>query len=80
MDDYTGAGYGADSDAVDRCIQDVLVKAGFSLDPTYTGKAFWGMQEYLKTHEIRQKKVLFLHTGGGPLFFDYLEKEYRGKV
>ena len=80
VDDYTGAGYGTDNDAVSRCIRKVLVKAGFSLDPTYTGKAFWGMQEYLKAHEIRQKKVLFIHTGGGPLFFDYLEKEYRGKV
>ena len=72
VDDYTGAGYGTDNDAVSRCIREVLVKAGFSLDPTYTGKAFWGMQDYLNRKCITGKKVLFIHTGGTPLFFDYM--------
>ena len=76
-------------ETLDEAITDVqdgetiVVNAGeykLNANLTYTGKAFWGMQEYLKTHGIRNKKVLFLHTGGGPLFFDYLEKEYRGKV
>ena len=42
------------------------------LDPTYTGKAFWGMQDYLNRKCITGKKVLFIHTGGTPLFFDYM--------
>lgn len=45
------------------------------LDMTYTGKAFYGMMEYLKKQEITGKKILFLHTGGLPLFFDFLEDE-----
>ena len=46
---------------------------GIPLDPTYTGKAFWGMLQYLKDHGIRGKRILFLHTGGTPLFFDLLK-------
>lgn len=41
------------------------------LDPTYTGKAFFGMKEYLKEHNIKNKNILFIHTGGYPIFCDY---------
>ena len=40
-----------------------------------TGKAFWGMECYLKDHHIENADVLFLHTGGAPLFYDYLIDE-----
>ena len=50
-----------------------------TMDGIYTGKAFYGMKEYLKTHQIRGKNVLFLHTGGAPLFFDELTDLYSGK-
>ena len=41
---------------------------------TYTGKAFYGMQDYLREKDIKGKKILFIHTGGTPLFFDSIEK------
>ena len=41
---------------------------------TYTGKAFYGMVRYLEEHQIHNKNILFLHTGGTPLFFDFLEE------
>lgn len=31
------------------------------------------MQDYLKENSIMGKKVLFIHTGGTPLFFDYMK-------
>ena len=35
------------------------------LDPTYTGKAFNGMKNFLQTNKIpRLSKILFWHTGG----------------
>ena len=43
------------------------------LDPTYTGKAFWGMREYIKKNKIVGKKILFIHTGGTPPVFRLYE-------
>jgi len=50
----------------------VFINDGIALDTTYTGKAFWGMQRYLEKQGIRGKNILFIHTGGTPLFFDVL--------
>lgn len=69
VDDYT-SGYGKDSAQVAETIEMVLKTYGIPLDTTYTGKAFMGMTEYLKS--VKGKNVLFLHTGGTPLFFDAL--------
>ncbi len=73
-DDYVLDGYGKYNSEIDDTIKDVLTKYGIPLNRTYTGKAFWGMKEYLKKFDIRGKKVLFIHTGGTPLFFDYLKE------
>ena len=45
---------------------------GMPLNKTYTGKAFWGMTEYIKKNDIKHKNILFINTGGAPLFFDDL--------
>ena len=42
------------------------------MDGTYTGKAFLGMEHYIEEHQISGKKILFIHTGGTPLFYDWL--------
>lgn len=70
VDDYIGGGYGARSEAVDRVIRETMIKYGLPLDPTYTGKAFAGMLDYVGRKTIQGKKILFIHTGGTPLFFD----------
>lgn len=56
-----------------KTISTQMKQNGMPLDPTYTGKAFYGMLSYLKKNYITGKKVLFVHTGGTPLFFDYLQ-------
>ena len=56
-------------------IRKVYASDGIPLDMTYTGKAFYGMVKYLEDNQIRDKNILFLHTGGTPLFFDFLEQE-----
>lgn len=73
IDDYT-SGYGKDNNRVIETIETVLKNYGIPLDATYTGKAFMGMKEYISTKEIHKKNVLFIHTGGTPLFFDTLRK------
>lgn len=73
-DAYLKGGYGEYDDAIRETIMQVFIMAGIPLDPTYTGKAFCGMREYLKKEKIQGKNILFLHTGGTPLFFDFLKK------
>jgi len=73
IDDYVLDGYGAYNNEVLEVIREVLIKDGIPLDTTYTGKGFWGMTEYIKENQIAGKNILFIHTGGLPLFFDDLE-------
>ena len=74
VDDYVLEGYGSFNSEIDETIKDVLMKYGIPLNRTYTGKAFWGMGKYLERRKINNKNILFIHTGGTPLFFDYLSK------
>ena len=71
-DDYVGAGYGSRSHKVDSMIQSIMAQYGVPLDPTYTGKAFAGMVDYIGKESLTGRNVLFIHTGGTPLFFDGL--------
>ncbi|WP_404292798.1 pyridoxal-phosphate dependent enzyme [Cytobacillus kochii] len=73
IDDYVLDGYGSYNDKILQTVRDVLINDGIPMDTTYTGKAFWGMKEYIKKNYITDKKILFIHTGGTPLFFDKLE-------
>lgn len=73
-DAYLCNGYGTYHRQIEKTIYQQLTRNGIPLDPTYTGKAFWGMQEYITKNKIVGKKVLFIHTGGTPLFFDYMRR------
>lgn len=72
-DSYIAEGYGKYNEGILNDIRIVLTTDGIPLDPTYTGKAWWGMHQYLMKHDIIEKTVVFLHTGGLPLFFDLME-------
>lgn len=70
IDSYICDGYAKYNCAILNCIDDMICKNGIPLNTTYTGKAFWGMTEILKENNILNKNILFIHTGGCPLFFD----------
>lgn len=74
IDDYVLDGYGDYNNEILLTIKNVLINDGIPLDKTYTGKAFWGMKDYIKKNQITDKNILFIHTGGTPLFFDDLEE------
>jgi D-cysteine desulfhydrase len=76
LDDYTCGGYGQYNNEISDLIINMYKKHGIPLDPTYTGKAFWGMLEFCKENQISNKNILFIHTGGTPLFFDFLKGQY----
>ncbi len=69
---YNCGGYGVKDRRVEDLIREVFCETSIPLDPTYTGKALRGMLDYLADHQIQGRNILFLHTGGGPLFYDYL--------
>lgn len=73
-DEYVGNGYGIEDTEILKAINDSLIRFGIPLDSTYTGKAFTGMKKYLAENNIENKNVLFIHTGGTPLFFDDIER------
>lgn len=74
LDDFTGTGYGKESRLVIDTIKNVMIRYGIPLDSTYTGKAFYGMEQYLVHENVTEKNILFIHTGGMPLFFDDVNK------
>ena len=74
LDQYVGEGYGQFAPAVEDATFTCLSQYGIPLDSTYTGKAFAGMKDYLLANEVYNQNILFLHTGGTPLFFDDLAR------
>lgn len=74
IDDYIGKGYADIYPEIVVTIKQVAAKTGVILDPVYTGKAFYGMLDYLEKRDVKGKHILFIHTGGTPLLFCYSEK------
>ncbi|MCD6116075.1 D-cysteine desulfhydrase family protein [bacterium] len=73
--DYDKAGYGVITDNERTAIKKLAETEGIILDPVYTGRAFYGMLDYLTRKKIPIKSnVLFWHTGGLPSNFYYAEK------
>lgn len=75
VDDYLMGGYGKTSLDINEMIDEMMKKYGLPLDRTYTGKAFYGMREYILKNNLKGKKILFIHTGGTPLYFDDLRRD-----
>jgi 1-aminocyclopropane-1-carboxylate deaminase len=64
LNEYHFGGY-AKSDAVlNQFVQRFNQQNSFEIEPTYTGKAMFALVDYLKSKNLRNKKVLFVHTGG----------------
>ncbi len=74
-DSYICGGYSKHTPEIKEVIHQMLCKNGIPLNATYTGKAFWGMTEFIKQNNIKDKNILFINTGSAPLFFDDIEVE-----
>lgn len=80
FDEYRGDGYGVRQEEVGTVIHQMMEWNGIPMDSTYTGKAFWGMMKWLEERRIHGARILFLHTGGTPLYFDELYANTRTDV
>lgn len=75
FDEYRCGGYGRYDRDIEDAIQNMMEEHGIFLDPAYTGKAYAGMLRVLESGGTDKDSVLFLHTGGLPLYFDYLRQK-----
>lgn len=65
--DYTFGAYNNPVKEVREAVYYMARKEGILLDPCYTGKAFYGLLDLVKTGKIAAgETVIFLHTGGQP--------------
>lgn len=68
--DQCRGSYGAPDDAIADLIRRQFRDHGLPLDMTYTGKAYYAMEQLIRQKGWQGKRVIFIHTGGTPLFFD----------
>lgn len=73
IDDYLCGGYGKHNAGILNTIKNLFESDGIPLNATYTGKAFYGMMDFIEKNNIKGKNILFINTGGAPLFFESLE-------
>lgn len=65
FDNYLCGGYAKYNDELFSTIKECISKEGMLIDPTYSGKAFWGMTNILSSEQVfHGKNVLFWNTGG----------------
>ena len=64
--------YGVFDEDMADTIRHMMRTHGVPMDGTYTGKAYCALKKLAKKEGWQNRKVLFIHTGGTPLFFDTL--------
>ncbi|WP_210772199.1 D-cysteine desulfhydrase [Pseudodesulfovibrio sp. zrk46] len=78
FDGYVGPGYSLPTDSMVEAVKLLASTEGILLDPVYSGKAMAGLVDLVrKGHFPEGSNVLFLHTGGSPALYAYLDT-FRG--
>lgn len=74
FDDYVGPGYSIPTDGMTEAVKLLAQTESILLDPVYSGKAMAGLIDLVrKGHFAPGSNVLFLHTGGSPALYAYLD-------
>jgi D-cysteine desulfhydrase len=74
FDEYVGPGYSIPTDSMIEAVKLLAQTESILLDPVYSGKAMAGMVDLVrKGHFAEGSNVLFLHTGGSPALYAYLD-------
>lgn len=73
-DQYVGPGYSLPTDSMAEAVSLLARTEAILLDPVYSGKAMAGMIDLVRKGVFTKgQKILFLHTGGSPALYAYLE-------
>jgi D-cysteine desulfhydrase len=79
FDQYVGPGYSLPTDAMVEAVKLLARTEAVLLDPVYSGKAAAGLIDLVrKGHFSKGANVLFLHTGGSPALYAYMETFRQG--
>ena len=70
LDEYLCGGYGLYSSEIEETIREMKREYDLALDPTYTGKSFYGMLKEIEKGHLGGN-ILFIHTGGYPIYLDW---------
>ena len=62
--DYLYGGYEQFSPEMEVYLKKAMRKTGLMFDTTYSGKAFYGMMDIIRKQGMKDKKIVFWHTGG----------------
>ncbi len=74
FDQYVGPGYSIPTDSMVEAVKLFAKTEAILLDPVYSGKAAAGLIDLVrKGHFPDGSNVLFLHTGGSPALFAYMD-------
>ena len=70
LDQYHFGGYAKKNPTLISFINEFNQSNSFQIEPVYTGKVMFAMHQYVKTNKSlsKNKKILFIHTGG---IFDF---------
>ena len=73
-DEYVGPGYSVPTDGMIEAVKLLARTESILLDPVYSGKAMAGLIDLVrKGHFEKGSNVLFLHTGGAPALYAYMD-------
>lgn len=74
FDDYVGPGYSLPTESMVEAVKMLARTEGILLDPVYSGKTMAGLIDLARKGYFPEgSNVLFLHTGGSPALYAYLE-------
>ena len=62
--DYHFGGYAKKNNDLIEFLKSFYKEYNLKLDPIYTGKAMFGLLDLIKKGQIKNQKILFIHTGG----------------
>lgn len=72
--DYFGEGYSLPTDGMIEAVKLLATTESILLDPVYTGKEMAGFIDLVrKDYFPKNSNILFLHTGGSPALYAYLD-------
>jgi len=79
FDQYVGPGYSLPTDSMVEAVKLFAKTEAILLDPVYSGKAAAGLVDLVrKGHFSKGSNVLFLHTGGSPALYAYMDTFRQG--
>jgi len=75
FDEYVGPGYSLPTPEMAEAVRMLARLEGVLIDPVYTGKAMAGLIDLVRKDTFKKdENILFVHTGGAPALYVYMDE------